>query len=112
MRLDDYDYKFAYTVGASCDIDDLHLDPPKTAGAQRKVMAHMAVIMSKAYEDKMSVEDPEYKRHAPLTLQQVRALDLETFDKVLIPEVDSAVKAGSYQTVETAPSKNAKGAAQ
>lgn len=111
MLIDGYDYKFAYTVGASCDIDDLKFEKPKTIGEQRKMLAHMAVIMSKAYEDKQELEQPGYERHN-LTLKQVRALSIPDFDEILASEVDDAVKIGRVRTVEAAPSKNAKGAEQ
>lgn len=112
MIIDGYDYKFAYTVGASCDIDDLKFEKPKTAGEQRKMLAHMAVIMAKAYEDRQELEQPGYERHN-LTLKQVRALSIPDFDEILAREVDDAVKVGKVRTVEAAASsKNAKGAEQ
>ena len=111
MLIDGYDYKFAYTVGASCDIDDFKFGTPKTVGEQRKMLAHMAVIMAKAYEDKQELEHPGYERH-DLTLKQVRAMSIPDFDEMLAPEIDNAVKVGKVRTVEAEVPKNAKGAAQ
>lgn len=111
MEINGYDYKFAYTVGAFCDINDLHLTPPKTLADQCKVVTQMAVIMSKAYEDRQKVNDPSYKTHY-LSLEQVRALSPNEIVDILSPEVDSAVKEGSYRSIQTEPIKKAKGTAK
>jgi hypothetical protein len=111
MNINGYDYHFAYTVGAFCDISDLHLERPKTMAEQCKVITQMAVIMSKAYEDMQKLEDPAHEVRY-LTLQELRALSVNRIMDELTPEVDSAVKAGAYRTVEAQPEKKATGAAQ
>ncbi len=108
MLINGYDYHFAYTTGAYCDIYDLHLAPVKTMPEQCKVITQMAVIMSKAYEDRKKVEDPSYKPRY-LTMAEVRSLSIQdTIDK-LVPEVDGAVAEGKYRSVESEPVKNAEG---
>lgn len=108
MLINGYDYHFAYTTGAYCDIYDLHLTPPKTMPEQCKVIAQMAVIMSKAYEDRKKVEDPSYEPRY-LTLAEVRTLSVQETVDILVPEVDGAVAEGKYRTVESEPLKNAEG---
>lgn len=110
MLIDGYDYHFAYTVGAYCDIADLHLSPAKTLAGECRVITQMAAIMSKAYEDRKRLEDPD---HTPryLTLERLRALSINDIVDQLTPEVNEAVKAGSYVSVEAKP-KNAEGAVQ
>lgn len=107
MLINGYDFHFAYTTGAYCDIFDLHLAPAKTAAEQCKVISQMAVIMSKAYEDRKKVADPSYVPRY-LTLAEVRSLSIQEVVDVLTPEVDGAVAEGKYRTVESEP-KNAKG---
>lgn len=105
MIIDGYDYHFAYTVGAYCDIFDLHLNPAKTMAEQVKITGQMAVIMSKAYEDRKKLEDPNYKVNY-LTLAQVRGLSINEAVDILMPEVNEAVKAGAYVSVEAETKKD------
>ena len=105
MTINGYDYHFAYTVGAFCTIADLNLPKPKTLADQCKVVTQMAVIMSKAYEDKKKVEDPSYQVRY-LTREEVGSLSIEDVTRQLMPEVDDAVKEGTHRTVEAEPSKN------
>lgn len=109
MKIGEYDYHFIYTVGAFCDIADLHLAPPKTVPEQCKTVIQMAVIMSKAYEDKQKLNDPSYEPHY-LTLAMARALSVKEVIEELTPEVDGAVKEGSYRTVEAQATKKKTGA--
>lgn len=110
MIINGYNYHFAYTVGAYCDISDLRLDPPKTMPEQCKAVIQMAVIMSKAYEDMQRLADPSYKVRY-LGLNEVRALSVKQVIDELTPEIDSAVKEGSYRTVEAQPEKKETGTA-
>lgn len=105
MTINGYDFHFAYTVGAFCMIADLNLPKPKNRADQCKVIMQMAVIMSKAYEDKKKVEDPAYKVRY-LTREEVNALSIDDVIERLAPEVDDAVKEGKHRTVEAEPSKN------
>lgn len=109
MQINGYDYHFAYTVGAFCDIADLHLEPAKTFPEQCKTICQMAVVMSKAYEDKKALEEDGYKPRY-LTTKEVRALSVNEVADVLTPEIDTAVADGKYRTVEAEPVKNQKGA--
>lgn len=109
MLINGYDYHFTYTVGAFCDIYDLHLEPAKTLPEQCKVISQMAVVMSKAYEDKKALEEEGYQPRY-LTLKEVRALSVNEVVDMLTPEVDGAVADGKYRTVEAEPVKNPKGA--
>ena len=105
MVINGYDYHFAYTVGAFCAIADLKLPVPKIMADQCKIIMQMAVIMSKAYEDKQKVEDPSYKVRY-LTREEVSALTVNEVINQLSPEVDAAVKIGKYRTVEAETLKN------
>lgn len=109
MQINGYDYHFSYTVGAYCAIADLHLTPAKTMAEQCKIITQMAIIMSKAYEDARKVEDPAYVVRY-LRPEEVSALSIADVIEVLAPEVDAAVAAGSYRTVEAKEPKNARGA--
>lgn len=108
MQINGYDFHFAYTVGAFCDIADLHLEPAKTLPGQCKTICQMAVVMSKAYEDKKTLEDDGYTPRY-LTMKEVRALSVNEVADMLTPEVDQAVADGKYRTVEAEPVKNQKG---
>lgn len=105
MDINGYDFNFAYTVGAYCDIADLKLGKPRTLADQCKIITQMAVIMSKAYEDKQKVADPAYKVRY-LTMQEVRALSIDQVVDELSPEVDAAVAIGQRRTVEAEAEKN------
>ena len=105
MTINGYDYHFAYTVGAFCAIADLGLPAPKTLADQCKIGMQMAVIMSKAYEDKQKVDDPTYVVRY-LTREEVQSLSIDEVIHQLLPEVDDAVKEGKHRTVEAEPSKN------
>lgn len=110
MLINGYDFKFAYTVGAYCSIYNLHLTPPKNLPEQIQEVRSMAVIMSKAYEDKMKLDDPSYKVRY-LTREEIDALPIQEVAEKLLPEVYEAMKEGQYRTVE-AKTKKAKGAAK
>lgn len=105
MKIKDYDYHFAYTVGAYCDIADLHFAPPKTRPEQCKIIMNMAVIMSKAYEDRKALEDSKYKVKY-LTMPMLRALSVTEIIDTLAPEVNGAVAEGAYRSVEAEAPKN------
>lgn len=105
MTINGYDYHFAYTVGAFCAIAELNLPKPKTLADQCKIVIQMAPIMSKAWEDKQKLEDPSYKVRY-LTREEVSALSIDDVIHRLSPEVDDAVKEGTFRTVEAVPSKN------
>ena len=105
MIINGHEHHFAYTVGAFCTIADLKMEKPRTMADQCKVVMQMAVVMSKAYEDKQKLEDPAYNRRY-LTREEVSALSIEEVINQLMPEVDAAVKEGSFRTVEAEPSKN------
>lgn len=105
MTINGYDFHFAYTVGAFCTIAELNLPKPKSMADQCRVISQMAVIMSKAYEDKKKVEDPSYTVRY-LTREEVNALSIDEVIYQLSPEVDDAVKEGTHRTVEAQPSKN------
>lgn len=105
MTINGYDFHFAYTVGAFCTIADLNLPKPKTLADQCKVITQMAVVMSKAYEDKARIEDPSRKVRY-LTRDEVNALSIEDVIKILTPEINAAVEEGTSRTVEAEPTKN------
>lgn len=105
MTINGYEYHFAYTVGAFCAIADLNLPKPKTLADQCKVITQMAVIMSKAWEDRQRVENLSYQVRY-LTREEVNALDIDSVIHRLSPEIDDAVKEGTHRTVEAEPSKN------
>ena len=105
MIINGQEYHFAYTVGAFCTIADMKLEKPKTMADQCKVVMQMAVVMSKAYEDKKKLYDPAYNRRY-LTREEVNALSINEVINQLSPEIDAAVKEGSFRTVEAEPSKN------
>lgn len=105
MIINGYEFHFAYTVGAFCSIAEMDLPKPKTMSEQCKVIMRMAVIMSKAYEDKQKVEDPAYKARY-LTREEVSALSIDEVINQLSPEIDDAVKEGAHRTVEAEPVKN------
>lgn len=109
MVINGYDFKFAYTVGAYLALGDLNIDLSRPAG-KSKYMAQMAVIMSKEYEDKMHLENPEYTPRY-LTMAEVRAMKPKDFPK-LSAEVDEAFRVGNEITVETEPAKKNAGAAE
>lgn len=105
MTINGYEFHFAYTAGAFCDIAELNLPKPKTLADQCKIIMRMAVIMSKAYEDKQKVDDPTYKVRY-LTREEVSALSVDDVIYRLSPEVDEAVKEGTHRSVEAEPTKN------
>lgn len=111
MQINGYDYHFAYTVGAYCAIAELKLGKPKTMVEQINVISHMAVLMSKGYEDKRKQEDPSYQVRY-LTMEEVNLLSVAELLEGLAPEVNAAVEAGSVRTVEAKEPKNAEGAAK
>ena len=111
MLIDGYDYHFAYTVGAYCDLSDLHIEPPTTRAAQCKVIIQTALLTAKAYEDRQKCLDPSYKVNY-LKMEQLRNLSVnDVFDR-LAPEVNAAIEEGKYRTVEAEEIKNVKGAEQ
>lgn len=105
MIINGHEYHFAYTVGAYCTIADMNFDRPRSKADQCKIIMRMAVIMSKAYEDRKRVEDPSYKVHY-LTREEVSALSIEEVVKKLSTEIDEAVRKGKTRTVEAEPGKN------
>lgn len=112
MNINDYDYKFAYTVGAYCDLMDLHLAPTaKTRSEQYKTIMQMAVIMSKAYEDREALNSSEYKVNY-LTMPLLRSQSIQRIVDELAPEVNAAVAEGAFRTVEAEPPKKGAGTAQ
>lgn len=105
MIINNREYHFAYTVGAFCAIAEMNLPKPQTMADQCKVIMRMAVVMSKAYEDKQRVEDPSYQVHY-LTREEVSALSIDEVINQLSPEIDAAVREGTNRTVEAEPGKN------
>lgn len=105
MIINGYDYHFAYTVGAFCTIADMKLPIVKTVVDQCKVITQMAIVMSKAYEDKAHLEDSGYKVRY-LTREEVSALSIEEVIEKLTPEVDEAVAKGKYRQIKAKYEKN------
>ena len=105
MIINNHEFHFAYTVGAFCTIAEMDLPIPQGLADQCKVITRMAVVMSKAYEDKKRVEDPAYKVRY-LTREEVSALSIDEVITQLSPEINEAVTEGTRRTVEAEPGKN------
>lgn len=98
MIIRGYDYKFAYTVGAHLDIGDNQIAKTEPNANVKQSVAN-AIIMSKAYEDKCKLENPDHEVKY-LTLAEVRAMSLPDL-KILNAEVEEAFKRDAKVTVET-----------
>lgn len=57
MKIGNTEYKFAYTVGASCDREDVKINSAQ--GTKR--MVELALIMNKAYNDREKYYNPDFK---------------------------------------------------
>lgn len=104
MIIAGHDYKFAYTVSAYLALADLEVDQQRNKWLDRHLI-RMALIMSKAYEDRQKLLDPSYEPHYltqeiidALSLKDLQMLEIEvmqTYDAerlVTVPAEDSSEK--------------------
>lgn len=103
MKINGKEYGLAYTVGAYLEISDMKMKP-KTALDVNKMYIYIAVIMSKAYEKRKKLEDPDYEENC-LTLDIIKSLDYKFMDYI-IKEVDKAFKEGGDISVKIQPKNN------
>lgn len=95
MIINGKERKFAYTVGAWCDINDYVVANPDVSAATANL--HKAVIMNKAYNDANGIDDS-------LTLEELRKLPASVMFEML-DEIKQAEAEGSTRTVETEEKK-------
>lgn len=97
MIINGKDRKFAYTVGAWCDINDYVVANPDVSAATANI--HKAVIMNKAFNEANGIDDD-------LTVDELRKLPASIMFEVL-DEIKKAEDEGSLRTVETEEKKPA-----
>lgn len=106
---------FLMTVGASADIGDACpggdlsrmgelFDGSIPFSKQMRSIAKIASAMSRGYEQNKKFEDPEYQMDV-LTTEQILALDMNTLQTVVVPEILEAFTASTKTTVEMKESK-------
>lgn len=99
MIINGTEYGFSYTVEAYLIVEGLQWKEAKTSAEQAKRTMQLAVIMSKAHEDRKAFLEPNYEPHY-LTSEQVMQLTVGQFSK-LSEEVDEAFKRDTKKEVET-----------
>lgn len=101
MIINGKDIRFAYTVGAYCDINDYVVANPDVSLATANLQK--AMIMNRAYNEMHGSSDS-------VTIQELRQLpfgELET----LLAEIKEAEEAGNKRLVEVEEKKQKKGGA-
>lgn len=98
MIINGREYRFAYTVEAFLALNDLKLGTENTPATNIRNNMVLGVLLSSAYEHRQKVLDPTYEEH-PLTKDEISTLTMYQMSELVL-EVESAMKAGTEQTVE------------
>lgn len=99
MVINGKEYSFAYTVGVSCAKEERGIAKMSLTNS----LVEMALLMNKAYEDRLKFDDPEYKVNY-LSREELLLQD-DKIVPVLNKELSEVCERDSRISVLTAPVK-------
>lgn len=111
MIIHNREVNFAFTVGAATELSELAPDgdisrlsevlDSKSLAVRMDASMRLIAALSRGYEERAAYDTPSYQP-APLTLEELRTLDLNTVTE-LVREAFTAISRDRQTTVEVEP---------